>query len=76
MTIYLWPVHEATTEVILYVTRQLGNELPTLFRSGYIPVAQFPITFPIEYEDPSIFRIYSIEPDGAQILRGTEPRPS
>ena len=70
-----WYIPEGTETFHLLITRQIGNAAPEpLFNDPNAAVATFPRTLDIEYADPTIFRIYSVE-DGVRTLRAVEPRP-
>jgi len=75
LTIHLWAVPEGTETVHLVIERQLGNEEPEpLFNDPYVPVTRTVISVPVQYIDPTVFRIYSVE-NGVRILRATENWP-
>jgi serine/threonine-protein kinase len=75
ITIHLWNVPEGTETVHLVLQRQIGNNDPTyLINDENVPVSRFPITKEVEYSDPTVFRVFSVE-NGVFILRSTEPKP-
>jgi serine/threonine-protein kinase len=66
LTIHLWPVPEGTETVHLVITRQIGNEEeePAMINDPAVCVfTRQIINVPVQYIDPTIFRIYSVEND-------------
>jgi serine/threonine-protein kinase len=76
LRIELWNVPEGTQTVHLVILRQIGNESPLpILNDPNASILQFPINFGVQYSDPTIFRIFSVE-NGEYILRGEENRPA
>lgn len=70
-----WQIPEGAETIHLVITRQIGNETPQdIINDPHAQVASFPRALGVEYADPTIFRIYSVE-NSVRIPRAVESRP-
>ncbi|MCL1877618.1 MAG: Stk1 family PASTA domain-containing Ser/Thr kinase [Defluviitaleaceae bacterium] len=77
LTVHLWPgIPEGAETVHLMILRQLGNgDLDPIHNNPNERISEFPRSFQIQYSDPSVFHIVTIE-DGVHRTIAIEHRPS
>ena len=73
LTISLWSVPPETESVFLRVVQTPEGGASSFLVNYSIPIGQFPLTLAIQGNGAVEYRIFSVEPDGSEILRGTQP---